>query len=63
MCLGFVLTLLRAAALSGSATPFIVVLAFWTFMDAVFVRYEETKLAQAFGEAWLAYEARVRRWI
>ena len=63
MYLGFVLILLGAAMLSGTATPFVVVLVFWAFMDVVFVRSEERKLARIFEDAWLEYEAAVRRWI
>ena len=54
---------LGAAVLSGSITPFLVVLVFPVFMDTVFIRLEEAKLAQTFGDAWMDYTARVRRWI
>lgn len=63
MYLGFVLILLGAAVLSGSMTPFLVVLVFLVFMDTVFIRFEEKKLAQTFGDAWLDYTHLVRRWI
>jgi protein-S-isoprenylcysteine O-methyltransferase Ste14 len=63
MYLGFVLILLGAATIAGSATPFLVVVGFFVFMDIVFVRFEELKLAQTFGDAWLDYKAEVRRWI
>ncbi len=61
MYLGFVLILLGVAVLAGSLTPFLVVLAFLAFMDAVFVRFKEKMLAQAFGVAWSDYRADVRR--
>jgi protein-S-isoprenylcysteine O-methyltransferase Ste14 len=63
MYLGFVLILLGAAVLAGSAMPLLVVVVFFVFMDSIFVRFEETKLAQTFGDAWLDYKANVRRWI
>lgn len=63
MYLGFVLILLGAAVLSGSSTPCLVVVVFFFFLDSTFVRIEETKLAQSFGDAWLDYKAGVRRWI
>ena len=63
MYLGFVLILLGAAVLSGSIAPFLVVIVFLVFMDTVFIRFEETKLAQKFGDAWLDYRSAVRRWI
>jgi protein-S-isoprenylcysteine O-methyltransferase Ste14 len=63
MYLGFVLILLGAAILTGSLTTFPVVLVFLVFMDTVFIRFEEKKLAQTFGKTWLNYRADVRRWI
>jgi protein-S-isoprenylcysteine O-methyltransferase Ste14 len=32
-------------------------------MDRVFVRVEEAMLEEKFGQTWLAYKTRVRRWI
>jgi protein-S-isoprenylcysteine O-methyltransferase Ste14 len=63
MYLGFVLILLGVAVLSGSATPFAVVIMFPVFVDTVFIRFEETKLGLTFGDDWLDYTAKVRRWI
>jgi protein-S-isoprenylcysteine O-methyltransferase Ste14 len=63
MYLGFVLILLGAVILAGSATPFLVVAVFFAIIDAVFVRFEEKKLSHTFGSAWWAYKANVRRWI
>jgi len=61
--LGFVLCLAGAAVLLGSLAPWGVVIAFAVFLDAVFVRYEEGRLADAFGEAWAEYRRKVRRWV
>ena len=63
MYLGMVLMLLGLAVLLGSATPFLVVVAFPFLMELVFVRTEERMLEETFGPAWLAYRHRVRRWI
>jgi protein-S-isoprenylcysteine O-methyltransferase Ste14 len=63
MYLGFVLVLLGTAMLLGSLTPFIVASAFAVFIDAVFVRFEERKMEDQFGEAWLEYKGKVRRWL
>jgi protein-S-isoprenylcysteine O-methyltransferase Ste14 len=63
MYLGFVLILLGVALLMGSLTPVALVLGFALFMDRVFVRYEERKLEATFGQAWLDYSKRVRRWV
>jgi len=61
--LGFVLCLLGAAVLLGSLTPYAVVIAFAVFLDIVFVRFEEARLEEAFGEAWADYRRKVRRWL
>jgi protein-S-isoprenylcysteine O-methyltransferase Ste14 len=63
MYLGFVLILLGLAMLMGSLTPYVVVLVFAVFMDIVFMRFEEKKLEETFGETWLDYKARARRWL
>ncbi len=63
MYLGFVGILLGIAMLMGSLTPYIVVLVFAIFMDTVFIRHEEKKLEETFGESWLQYRKKTRRWI
>ena len=63
MYLGFVLILLGIAALMGSSTPYLAVLLFALFMDLVFIRFEERKMEKKFGEAWLEYKKKVRRWV
>lgn len=63
MYLGLVLILLGIALCMGSLTPFIVVFLFAIFLDIVFIRFEEKKLEETFGEAWLEYKRSVRRWI
>ncbi len=61
--LGFVLVLIGTAVLLGSLTPWLVAAAFAVFLDAVFVRFEERRLEEAFGDAWREYTRRVRRWL
>ena len=63
MYLGFTLILLGIALLAGTLTPFAVVVLFAVFIDAVFIRFEERKMERSFGEEWLAYKRRVRRWL
>jgi protein-S-isoprenylcysteine O-methyltransferase Ste14 len=63
MYLGFVLILFGIATLMGSLTPYFVVFVFAVFMDRAFIRFEEHKLEETFGEIWLTYKRRVRRWI
>ena len=62
MYLGFVLVLLGIATLLGSAAPFVVIPCFAALMDRVFIPIEEANLERSFGEAWLRYRSRVRRW-
>lgn len=63
MYLGFVLILFGIAMLLGSLAPYIVIPAFAVFMDRAFISFEEQKLEKAFGETWLAYKKRSRKWI
>jgi protein-S-isoprenylcysteine O-methyltransferase Ste14 len=63
MYLGFVLILLGVAVLFGSVGPFVIVAVFPFVMEATFIRVEERMLTARFGEQWLAYRAKVRRWI
>jgi protein-S-isoprenylcysteine O-methyltransferase Ste14 len=63
MYLGFVLVLFGIGLLMGSLMPYVVVLVFAIFMDMIFVRFEEKKLERTFGEAWLEYKKKVRRWV
>jgi protein-S-isoprenylcysteine O-methyltransferase Ste14 len=63
MYLGFVLILTGIAILMGSLMPYLVIFAFAILMDAIFVRAEEEMLEETFGETWLKYKRRVRRWL
>ena len=63
MYLGFVLILLGVAIFLGSFSPFVVILLFAVLMDVGFIRVEERMMAVEYGEAWLAYKTKVRRWL
>ena len=63
MYLGMAGTLLGAAILMGSLTPFVVIPAFMAVIAERFISREEAMLEQAFGSAYLEYKARVRRWL
>jgi protein-S-isoprenylcysteine O-methyltransferase Ste14 len=63
MYVGFVLILLGIAIFVGSLTPYLVVIVFPLLMDKIFIRVEERMLEDTFGEAWLEYKKKVRRWI
>lgn len=63
MYLGFVLILAGIAIILGSLTPWVVVPVFVILMESVFIRVEERMMEEQFGQAWLEYKARARRWI
>jgi protein-S-isoprenylcysteine O-methyltransferase Ste14 len=63
MYLGFVLVLLGMAILLRSLSPFAVVAGFAIWMDTGFIRVEERILAATFGDEWVRYKQRVRKWI
>jgi protein-S-isoprenylcysteine O-methyltransferase Ste14 len=63
MYLGFVLVLVGVALQLGTLTPWIVVLAFVVLMDVLFIRPEEDMLEETFGQAFLDYKRRTRRWL
>jgi protein-S-isoprenylcysteine O-methyltransferase Ste14 len=60
---GFGMILIGIAILLGTFTPFIIVTGYLIFLDIVFIRFEEQKLEQKFGDKWLEYKNNVRRWI
>ena len=57
------LVLLGIALLLGSLVTFIVVAVFIGWIDIQFIRREEEMMSTQFGQDWLEYKARVRRWI
>jgi protein-S-isoprenylcysteine O-methyltransferase Ste14 len=63
MYLGMAGTLLGAAVLMGSITPFVVLPAFMALIKERFILGEEAKLEAAFGTDYADYKGRVRRWL
>ena len=63
MYLGLAGTLLGAAVLMGSITPFVVIPAFMALIAERFIAREEAMLERTFGQQYLDYKARVRRWL
>lgn len=63
MYLGIVMMLLGIALWLGSWPMFIAPLGFFMFMSLVRIPYEERALRDLFGEAYVSYMRRVRRWI
>ena len=63
MYLGMALILAGVAILLGSLTPFGVAALFVGWIHFRFICREEEILSTQFGQDWLEYKARVRRWI
>ena len=63
MYLGLVLALLGAAILLGSLGALVPVPLFTWILQTQFIKGEERFLEEIFGERYLAYQQRVRRWL
>lgn len=63
MYLGLVLVLIGAATFLGSLTPFLVPPVVVGLITSRFITIEEKMLGEKFGQAFVDYRARVRRWI
>ena len=62
MYTGLVLALGGTAVIMNGILPWIVVMAFIAVIRGYFIRNEEILMERTFGEAYLSYKARVRRW-
>jgi protein-S-isoprenylcysteine O-methyltransferase Ste14 len=63
MYLAIVIMLLGIAAWVGSLPMLIAPVGFFAFTSLVFIPYEERRLRETFGAAYLSFTQRVRRWI
>ncbi len=63
MYLGMLLVLLGVAVLYGTALGFIFALAYFCVANWYHIPYEEERMLAAFKDEFIAYKARVRRWI
>ena len=63
MYLGMVMALVGVALLLGSATPFIPIPIFVCLIQYQFISREEAFLEKLFGDDYLVYKGKVRRWI
>lgn len=63
MYLGMVIALLGLFILLGSTTPIIIIPTFIWLITNKFILDEEKALEEKFGEQYLAYKKKVRRWI
>jgi protein-S-isoprenylcysteine O-methyltransferase Ste14 len=63
MYLGLLLALIGSLLMLGTVTPALVIPAFVWVITTQVILWEEERLQATFGDAYLAYKARVRRWI
>lgn len=63
MYLGMVAMLLAIALNMGSAPFYAAAIVYFTILNFVFCPYEEQKLLNSFGDDYLMYKNKVRRWI
>lgn len=61
--LGMLAILAGAAVLSGTLSTFLFPAVFFLIVATTFIPMEEKKMVSIFGNEYLAYESRVRRWI
>jgi len=63
MYLGMALLLLAVAVWASNAVAYALVLAFCVYLTELQIKPEERALESLFGADYLAYKARVRRWV
>ncbi len=63
MYLGMLLVLLGVSVLYGTALSFFFPLAYFSVANGYYIPYEEGRMAEAFGDEFNAYKAKVRRWL
>jgi len=63
MYTGFVAFVVGVALMLDRAAPWIVVPVFVAILRLHFIRHEERLMEATFGQAYLDYKARVRRWL
>ncbi len=63
MYLGIVLMLLGIAVATGGVLFYVAALMFFFIIDSAFCRHEEVQLRETFGNEYVRYCERVRRWL
>jgi protein-S-isoprenylcysteine O-methyltransferase Ste14 len=63
MYLGFVLLLIGIAIILGSLSSFVAPLMMFITLERKFIPIEEKQMEKCFGEKYLEYKCRVRRWL
>ncbi len=63
MYLGMASVLLGTAVIHGTVVSFVIPVAYMALMELLFIPHEEECCSKAFGDAYLEYRRRVRRWL
>jgi protein-S-isoprenylcysteine O-methyltransferase Ste14 len=63
MYLGFLLALVGWATVLSNALAYLLLPAFIFYMNSFQIKPEERALASLFGEEFITYKSRVRRWL
>ena len=63
MYLGFVLFLFGLSIFLGSSTPFLIVILFIIITNRWYIKFEESMLIKKFGNEYLSYKKKVRKWL
>ena len=63
MYLGFVLALLGIALVLGNLSSLLIVVAFFVITDRWYIAFEEDLMTKQFGDRYVEYSTRTRRWL
>lgn len=63
MYLGFLIILTGVGIVLGSATPFLAILGFGLLTNYWYIPFEERAMLRKFGDEYLSYKSKVRRWL
>ena len=63
MYLGFAIATIGVAIYLGALSPFFICILFIVIADRWYIAYEERVMADTFGQDYMDYKAKVRRWI
>lgn len=63
MYLGFAISTFGVALYLGALSPFLICALFIAVVDRWYISYEEKMMAETFGQTYLDYKAKVRRWL
>ena len=63
MYLGFVLILIGVAIMLGSVSALFIPVLMFILLEFIYIPQEEKRMEECFGQEYLEYKKRVRRWI